>query len=149
MHRIAVNRSDNGRRHRLGRNFCSPRFLEITNGAAMSEIQRAVTRREIMAMAAVCITSLPTLGYEPGEEGANNGGPQSAGESESKHTSEPAQGEPMQIHYLEVVTKNVDAACNLYSALYGVSFADPDPNLGGARGAAGRRRNDRHPRSHA
>jgi catechol 2,3-dioxygenase-like lactoylglutathione lyase family enzyme len=41
----------------------------------------------------------------------------------------------MQIHYLEIVTPDVDASVALYSKIYGVSFAAPDGNLGGARTA--------------
>lgn len=41
----------------------------------------------------------------------------------------------VKIHYLEIVTPDVAAACALYSATYGVSFGDADPNLGGARTA--------------
>lgn len=39
----------------------------------------------------------------------------------------------MHIYYLEIVTPNVDGICAHYSELHGVSFGDPDPNLGGAR----------------
>lgn len=45
------------------------------------------------------------------------------------------QGKPMKIHYLEIVTPDVDAACTLYSTMHGVTFGDADPNLGGARTA--------------
>jgi len=41
----------------------------------------------------------------------------------------------MKIYYLEIVTPDVDAACRLYSSMYGVTFGDPDPNLGGSRTA--------------
>ena len=41
----------------------------------------------------------------------------------------------VKIHFLEIVTPDVDGACSLYSMMYGVTFADPDPNLGGARTA--------------
>ena len=41
----------------------------------------------------------------------------------------------MHIHYLEIVTKNVDAACNLYSKMLGVTFSPADQVLGGARTA--------------
>ena len=44
-------------------------------------------------------------------------------------------GRFMKIHFLEIVTPDVDGACSLYSAMYGVKFGDPDPNLGGARTA--------------
>jgi len=42
----------------------------------------------------------------------------------------------MQIHYLEVVTQDVDAACELYTTLHGLRFNDGDQHLGGARTAA-------------
>jgi predicted enzyme related to lactoylglutathione lyase len=41
----------------------------------------------------------------------------------------------MQIHYLEIVTPDVDAACAAYEALYGVRFSAPVPELGNARTA--------------
>jgi predicted enzyme related to lactoylglutathione lyase len=39
----------------------------------------------------------------------------------------------MQIHYLEIVTKDVDAVCATYAQLHGVTFGDGDIRLGGAR----------------
>jgi uncharacterized protein len=39
----------------------------------------------------------------------------------------------MRIHYLEIVTPDVDAACALYSRMHNVTFGDADQNLGGAR----------------
>ena len=42
----------------------------------------------------------------------------------------------MQIHYLEIVTKDVDAVCAVYAAANGLQFGDPDAGLGGARTAA-------------
>lgn len=41
----------------------------------------------------------------------------------------------MHIHYLEIVTPDVDAVCTAYSQIHGVTFGDKDPNLGGARTA--------------
>jgi len=41
----------------------------------------------------------------------------------------------MQVQYLEIVTPDVDAICAQYSKVHGVTFGDPDPNLGGARTA--------------
>ena len=41
----------------------------------------------------------------------------------------------VKIHFLEIVTPDVDGACSLYSMMYGVSFGDPNPDLGGARTA--------------
>lgn len=42
----------------------------------------------------------------------------------------------MQIHYLEIVTPEVDATCAVYERLHGVSFGEPEAGLGNARTAA-------------
>lgn len=42
----------------------------------------------------------------------------------------------MQIYYLEIVTKNVDAVCAVYAAANGVAFGEADAALGNARTAA-------------
>jgi predicted enzyme related to lactoylglutathione lyase len=44
-------------------------------------------------------------------------------------------GESMKIQYVEIVTPDVDAVCAVYVELHGVSFSDPDQNVGGARTA--------------
>ena len=41
----------------------------------------------------------------------------------------------MRIHYLEIVTTDVETVCTLYSTTHGVTFGDSDQNLGGARTA--------------
>lgn len=41
----------------------------------------------------------------------------------------------VKVHFLEIVTPDVDGACNLYSMMYGITFGDADQNLGGARTA--------------
>jgi predicted enzyme related to lactoylglutathione lyase len=41
----------------------------------------------------------------------------------------------MQVHYLEIVTPEVDAVCATYARLHGVSFGEPEPGLGNARTA--------------
>jgi predicted enzyme related to lactoylglutathione lyase len=41
----------------------------------------------------------------------------------------------MQIHYLEIVTREVDAVCAAYEAANGVRFGAPDTGLGNARTA--------------
>lgn len=41
----------------------------------------------------------------------------------------------MQIQYLEIVTKDVDAVCAAYAAMNGVEFGKPDAGLGNARTA--------------
>ena len=39
----------------------------------------------------------------------------------------------MQIHYLEIVTPDVDGVCQAYSQLHGVNFSEPEAGLGNAR----------------
>ncbi len=41
----------------------------------------------------------------------------------------------MQIHYLEIVSNEVDAVCTVYAAANGTQFGEPDAGLGGARTA--------------
>jgi len=42
----------------------------------------------------------------------------------------------MQIHYLEIVTKEVDAVCAAYAVANGLQFGETDAGLGNARTAA-------------
>ena len=42
----------------------------------------------------------------------------------------------MQIHYLEIVTPDVDSVCATYEQLHEVSFGQPEAGLGNARTAA-------------
>lgn len=42
----------------------------------------------------------------------------------------------MQMHYLEIVTPDVDAVCAAYAAAHAVAFGQPDAGLGNARTAA-------------
>lgn len=41
----------------------------------------------------------------------------------------------MKIHYLEIVTPDVDVICSTYERLYGVTFGEPEAGLGNARTA--------------
>ena len=42
----------------------------------------------------------------------------------------------MKIHYLEIVTRDVDAVCAAYASAHKVQFGEPDAGLGNARTAA-------------
>jgi len=42
----------------------------------------------------------------------------------------------MQIHYLEIVSNQVDAVCAAYAAVNGMLFGEPDAGFGNARTAA-------------
>lgn len=46
------------------------------------------------------------------------------------------QGKAMQVHYLEIVTPDVDATCRTLSKIHGVEFGEPEEMLGNARTAA-------------
>ena len=59
-----------------------------------------------------------------------------AAADESPSVPAEADEDAMQIHYLEIVTKEVDAVCDAYTAAYGLEFGDADPVLGNARTAA-------------
>jgi predicted enzyme related to lactoylglutathione lyase len=39
----------------------------------------------------------------------------------------------MDVHYLEIVSNDVDALAALYERMHGLSFGSPDPDLGQAR----------------
>ena len=41
----------------------------------------------------------------------------------------------MKTHYLEIVTREVDAVCDAYASALGVEFGETDAGLGGARTA--------------
>ncbi len=45
------------------------------------------------------------------------------------------EGKMVQIQYLEIVTPDVNAVCAQYEKVHGITFGDPEPNLGGARTA--------------
>ena len=49
---------------------------------------------------------------------------------------ESEEEEAIQVHYLEIVTTEVDATCDALAELHGVSFSEPDAGLGNARTAA-------------
>jgi predicted enzyme related to lactoylglutathione lyase len=42
----------------------------------------------------------------------------------------------MKIHYLEIVTRDVDTVCAAYASAHKVQFGEPDAGLGNARTAA-------------
>jgi predicted enzyme related to lactoylglutathione lyase len=48
---------------------------------------------------------------------------------------DPEREQAMQVHYLELVTPDVDATCDALEKLHGVSFGAPEAALGNARTA--------------
>jgi len=39
----------------------------------------------------------------------------------------------MKVHYLEIVSRDMDAVCKAYELAHSVSFSEPDEYLGGAK----------------
>jgi predicted enzyme related to lactoylglutathione lyase len=98
-----------------------------------------INRRNILRVG-LAATALPgatilNLGCAPDED---NGAPSTNGlpdDESNMHDKNADKRSAMKIQYLEMVTTDVDAACELYSQMHGVTFGDVDQNLGGARTA--------------
>jgi predicted enzyme related to lactoylglutathione lyase len=107
----------------------------------MSRIDRREILRVGLASAALPGAVILNLGCTPDQDNRarhNSGAPDTEGLPDDPlnvHHKDADEGNGMKIHYLEIVTSDVDAACALYSAMHGVTFGDADPNLGGARTA--------------
>jgi len=86
-----------------------------------------------MSLVAVSMSALPTFGCLPDDEKPTINGARSTVDATTDTTIDTKPGESMRVHYLEIVTTDVDAACKLYAQLHGVTFGDVDQNLGGAR----------------
>jgi predicted enzyme related to lactoylglutathione lyase len=97
----------------------------VTHYEAMGGTQavRSMTRRDALCL----MVSLTALPFTPRDEGPSAAVP--------LNELDTHQGEPMQIHYLEIVTTDVETICDLYSRIHGVTFGDANQNLGGARTA--------------
>lgn len=91
----------------------------------------------VMTMAALACVLLVTPAALAGPQAAAKNSeatkPQAADESKSDEEKEGARA--MQVFYLEIVTKDVDAVCAAYAAALGVEFGKPDAGLGNARTA--------------
>lgn len=101
----------------------------------MKNTDRFIRRRDALSLAAACVAALPTLGCSRSVSVAGDENGDVGGTITTETKNETLKGESMQVHYLEIVTKEVDAACELYSAIHGVTFGEADPSLGGARTA--------------
>lgn len=104
----------------------------------MTNMQRRNMLRAGLAFVAMPGATLLSLGCgsDP-ERVVPNSKDSTDAHAATKHKKpDPAgKGNMMQVHYLEFVTPDVDAVCATYARLHGVTFADADPNLGGARTA--------------
>ena len=109
----------------------------------MTKKMPRINRRNILrvGLAAMALpgASLLNLGCAPDQGNAARDTdrlPDDPSKVPDKDTDKNAEkGSAMKIQYLEIVTADVDAACELYSQMHGVPFGDADQNLGGARTA--------------
>ena len=101
----------------------------------MKLTEQSITRRKALAITAISVSAMPTIGCQRDNGEAIGGGGDSADVTTSTKRNDTRNEESMRIHYLEIVTKDVDASCKLYSGVHGVAFGDADQSLGGARTA--------------
>lgn len=94
-----------------------------------------MTRRNALSLMALSFTAILNLGWTRGQADATREGDRSPADPLNDDDTDTHQGAPLHIHYLEVVTPDVETTCTLYSRMYGVTFGDADQNLGGARTA--------------
>jgi len=104
-----------------------------------SEDVSKTNRRDILRFGAASF-AIPLLGVldvgcttiEDGTAGINE---PVTNREPTENKKETQTGAAMKIQYLEIVTPDVDALCNQYSAIHAIRFSKPDANLGGARTA--------------
>lgn len=107
----------------------------------MEETVPSMTRRDALSWMALPFATALMPGFTRGRANtAEIGGP---GPEDHPHADDPHahNGGAMEVYYLEIVTTDVDATCELYAQMYGLEFGDADPSLGDARTA--RLANDR------
>jgi len=98
-------------------------------------VDRSMTRRNALSLMALSFATLLKPGFLRGQESATLDGDRTPDRPPSNDGNDTHRGETMRIHYLEIVTRDVDAVCTLYSRMYGVPFGAADQSLGGARTA--------------
>jgi predicted enzyme related to lactoylglutathione lyase len=99
----------------------------------------SINRRNILRVG-LSATALPAaallnLGCTPDEANRTRNSNALPDNQSNVHNKKADEGSAMKIQYLEIVTTDVDGACELYSQMHGVTFGDADQNLGGARTA--------------
>ena len=107
----------------------------------MPKINRRDILRAGLASAALPGASILNLGCTPDEDNEVRSGSSARNTDQLRDDASNVRdgvaekGNSMKIHYLEIVTPDVSAACALYSAMHGVTFGEADQNLGGAHTA--------------
>ena len=99
-----------------------------------------MNRRIVLRVVAVSLTFLITttlnLGHLSSQPIQSTDEPktESTGDDQLSQKEKEKEGK-VKIYFLEIVTPETEAACALYSKMYGVTFGDAIPKLGGARTA--------------
>ncbi len=99
-----------------------------------------VTRRNALATGIACAIPPGMAALLAGCKQSSTD-PSNKTESDNELNPEPQEPNPsaaveaMKIQYLEIVTPEVDGLCGQYSAIYDITFSEPDANFGGARTA--------------
>ncbi len=97
------------------------------------------SRRDILrfgsASLAFPLLAILEVGCTPTADGPTGSMEPVTDNESTENKKESETGAAMKIHYLEIVTPDVDATCKTYEQLHGVTFGNPDANLGNARTA--------------
>lgn len=98
-----------------------------------------ISRRDVLGLglASMAIPGATILnpGCTPNQGNGARGTDGLPGDEPTASDKDADKGSAMKIHYLEIVTTDVDVACAVYSQVHGVTFGDADQDLGGARTA--------------
>lgn len=117
--------------------------MESHESMSSQETIAVLARRAMMAESATALLAswvVMLSGGCGGSPSASSGVPPNRSQEASQEevtTKKPSQesGVAMKIHYLEIVTKDVEAVSSLYAKMHNITFEGPDPNLGNARTA--------------
>ncbi len=93
-----------------------------------------MNRRTSLTLVAASVVAAQ-LGCTPAQEAARPAEPERVVDRPQDDRTETGHGESMKVHYLEIVSTDVEASCALYEQLHQVTFGESIPNLGGARTA--------------
>ncbi len=102
---------------------------------AMLKIKRRNFLEGGVALIAASWTAILQTSCSPNRPSRKESTAKLAGNQSAVEDETTVKGNTMKIHYLEIVTSNVDASVALYSRIHGISFGAPEETLGGARTA--------------
>ncbi len=96
-------------------------------------------RRDLLcigsASLALPLLAGPVVGGTPETEKTTATTEAAAGNISSADTGATGNGRSAKVHYLEIVSPEVNAICKTYEQMHGLQFGEPDANLGFARTA--------------